>query len=120
MLAGGVTVNIDIKTKPIGHSSNPAAYNIDKLLRLLASGSSVFSFLFIGINVSARTVSTRLVSFLETTIVAATRIQPHWAGRNSRGGTQLTNDLAPIFAPDFRESIDVANGRVFLQRLLAL
>jgi hypothetical protein len=120
VLPNGITVNIDIKTKLIGYSSNPAAYNIDKLLRLLASGNAAFAFFFIGIDVPARTVYSRLVSFLDGRIVAATKVQPHWAGRNSRGGTQLAGDLSQVFAPSFRESIDAADGRAFLQRLLAL
>jgi hypothetical protein len=110
-MASGVTVYIDIKTKLIGFSSNPAAYNIDKLLRLLAPGKAAFSFLFIGIDVANQTVASKLISFLDTSIISATRIQPHWAGRNSRGGTQLTGDLSQIFAPDFRESIDTIEAR---------
>ena len=116
-LACGVTVNIDIKTKLTGHSSSPAAYNIDKLLQLLATGDAVFAFLFIGIDVPGRTVSTRLVSILDAKILAATKAQPHWAGRNSRGCTQLAG-FSDVFAPDFRESIDVPKGRAFLQRLI--
>jgi hypothetical protein len=117
--ASGVTVCLNIKSKLIGYSSCPAAYNIDKLLRLLSHGNTVFAFLFIGMDVPAGTVSTQMVSFLDTTILAATRVQPHWAGRNSRGGTQLS-EISSIFAPRFREAIDAAKARLFLERLLSM
>lgn len=117
-LMSGVTVHVDIKTKLIEHFSSPAAYNIDKLLRLLARGKAAFSFLLIGIDLSDQTVSTRMVSFLDTTILDATRIQPHWAGRNSRGGTQLTGALSAVLAQGFQETIDVSKAGKFLQRLI--
>ena len=119
-LPTGIIVYIDVKTKLIGRSSNPAAYNIDKFLRLLAEGNGVFSFFFVGMDVQARTISTRFVSCLDTTILLATRVQPHWAGRNSRGGTQLSGDLSPIFAPDYRENVVEDTGRAFLQDLLVM
>lgn len=118
-LPSGVSVYLNIKTKLIGHSSNPVAYNIDKLLQLLSRGDAAFAFLFVGINLADNTVTTRMASFLDTTIMGTTRIQPHWAGRNSRGGAQLS-DLPSIFSPSFHESIEVGNGRQFLQMLISL
>jgi hypothetical protein len=97
-----------------------AIEQIDKLLRLLAAGRAKFSFLFIAIDVPRQSLSTRLVSFLDATILAATRVQPHWAGRNSRGVTQLTGDLSSIFASNFQEAIDESAAREFLKYLIEL
>lgn len=116
----GSHVMVDVKTKILTLASSPKAYNIDKLLRLLSVGKTVFSFFFIGLNLQDQTLSTCLVSVLDENILRATRIQFHWAGRNSRGVTQLTGDLSLIFQPNFQESLDVDNAKVFLSRLIEL
>jgi hypothetical protein len=116
----GPEVKIDIKTKILTLVSNPKAYNIDKVLKTLASGNTVFSFFFVGINTETRYVVTCLVSILDKTILNATRVQFHWAGRNSRGVTQLTGNLSRVFASDFSETIDVRQARQFLQSLIDL
>ncbi len=119
-LSSGVEVNIDVKTKLLNLASSPKAYNIDKVLRLLANGNSAFAFLFIGIDLHQNTVSSRLVSILDRVILDATRIQFHWAGRNSRGVTQLAGDLSSLYLPGFREVIDLISAREFLSRLIAI
>lgn len=40
----GIEVKVDIKTKSLTLASSPKGYNIDKVLKVLASGNSVFSF----------------------------------------------------------------------------
>lgn len=117
-LKSGAIMNIDIKTKLIGRLSAPKAYNVDKILRLLATDRSAFAFFFVGIDLDRQLVVPRLISFLDTAMLAATRVQHHWAGLNSRGVTQLTGDLSFLFDPSFRESIDVPRARDFLQRLI--
>jgi hypothetical protein len=116
----GPQVKIDIKTKILALSSSPAAYNIDKLLRELANGNTVMSFFFVGIDIEAGNIKTCLVSIFDRTILKATRVQFHWAGRNSRGVTQLTGDFVSIFNPDFSEDIDVSLVKDFLMKLIDL
>jgi len=113
--AGRITV--DIKTKLLDRASAPKAYNIDKMLRLLATNGSVFEFFFIGIHAEDKIIKTALVSIFDPTILRATRIQTHWAGRNSRGVTQLTGDMAQIFEPQYRPSIDEPEGIALLRRM---
>lgn len=117
-LKSGAIVNIDIKTKLMGRTSAPKAYNVDKILQLLCTDRSAFAFLFVGLDLGRQRVVPRLISFLDTAILAATRFQHHWAGLNSRGVTQLTGDLTFLFDPTFRESIDVPRSRDFLQQLV--
>ena len=119
-LSIGPEVKVDIKTKILALTSNPKGYNIDKVLKALASGNTVFSFFFVGINTEAKSVITCLVSILDETILSATRIQFHWAGRNSRGVTQLTGYLHNVFEPNFSEKINVKQAKEFLQRLIDL
>ena len=119
-LSSGTEIRIDIKTKVFGLASNPKAYNIDKMLRVLAAGNTLFCFFFVGIDRQRRQVSTRLISVLDQTILRATRIQFHWAGRNSRGVTQLTGDLRGIFSPDYHGIVEVAEAEAFLQGLIDL
>lgn len=116
----GATVLVDVKTKMLTLASSPKGYNVEKLLRTLAAGSTVFSFFFIGIDLPAARTYGRLVSILDRTILAATKVQFHWAGRNSRGVTQLAGDLSMIFSPKFSEDIDTGSAKEFLKMLIDL
>ena len=78
----------DIKTKVMVLDSNPKAYNIDKMLEFLSKDNSVFLFYFIGIY-PGKTFNTALVSMFEERLVKGTLLLKHWAGRDSRGVTQL-------------------------------
>lgn len=109
---------IDVKTKLLNLGSSPKGYNIDKFLTLLSTGNTALSFFFVGIDLARRSISTRLVSVLDSTILKATRIQYHWAGRNSRGVTQLTGDLSEIFTAAFRETIISDEAGMFLRTLI--
>jgi len=113
-------VLVDIKTKVLTLQSNPKGFNIDKYLRTLSDGHTVISFFFVGVNPGAGVVRTGFASTLDETVINATQVQFHWAGRNSRGVTQLTRDLSPVFDPGFRERVDAARARVFLQELMEL
>lgn len=117
-LEGGLALTVDIKTKLLNLTSSPKGYNIDKALELLARGNAAFSFFFVGIDSTKGTVSTRLVSILDSKIIDATRVQFHWAGRESRGVTQLTGDLSWVFQKRYIESVDVPKARNFLKQLI--
>ncbi|MBD2093318.1 hypothetical protein H6F67_26080 [Microcoleus sp. FACHB-1515] len=118
-LSFGSRVLIDIKTKILTLASSPKGYNIDKALKILGTGNTVFCFFFIGLSLEGQAVSTRLISALDSSVLNSTRIQFHWAGRNSRGVTQLTGDLSFIFSPDHYENINVEQAKNFLQELIA-
>jgi hypothetical protein len=117
LLAGGRLI-VDIKTKLLDRASAPKAYNIDKMLRLLAQTGSVFCLFFVGLNASHHTVHTRLVSIFDPIILKATRVQTHWAGRASRGVTQLTGDLARIFSPDYHPTVNIDAGQALLRQFV--
>ena len=119
-LPEGLEVQVEIKTKLLDRSSAPKAYNIDKLLEALSTPGVSIAYCFVGVDVPRNRVISRTVSIFDRTILAATRIQFHWAGRNSRGVTQLTGDVAKVFAPEFQELIDVSTAQEFLERLLNL
>lgn len=109
----------DVKTKIMILSSNPKAYNLDKVLAFLANSRSVFMFYFVGVD-PGRLVNTVLVSMFQEKLLRATILLKHWSGRNSRGVTQFEgraiNDL--IVKPEF--AINTDEARQFLQRVLAL
>lgn len=119
-LSLGSRILVDIKTKILTLASSPKGYNIDKVLRSLGAGNTVFCFFLIGLNLETQTLSTRLISILDTSILNATRVQFHWAGRNSKGVTQLTGDISPIFSSSYRETVDDAQAKSFLQMLIEL
>ncbi len=119
-LASGPEIGINIKSKVFSLASNPTACNIEKILRFLARGNTLFCFFFVGIDRDGGQVSTRLVSILDRTIIRATRIDSRWAGRTSRGAIQLTGDLSSIFNAAYRGLVDVAEAEAFLERLIEL
>lgn len=109
----------DVKTKIMILSSNPKAYNLDKMLEFLANSRSVFMFYFVGVD-PGKIVNTVLVSMFQEKLLRATILLKHWSGRNSRGVTQFEgtaiNDL--IVKPEFNINTDEA--RQFLQRVISL
>jgi hypothetical protein len=109
----------DVKTKIMILSSNPKAYNLDKMLEFLANSRSVFMFYFVGVD-PGKIVNTVLLSMFQEKLLRGTILLKHWSGRNSRGVTQFEgttiNDL--IVNPEF--AIDVDEARQFLQRVVAL
>jgi hypothetical protein len=111
-------LGVDIKTKLADRTSAPKAYNIDKMLAFLAEPGSVFAFLVIEVSVHARTVDARLVPVLDEVLLAATGIQHHWAGRGSRGVTQLSGQFGRVLDRSYNPSIDTAKARAFLDELL--
>jgi hypothetical protein len=117
-LATGERLIVDIKTKLLDRASAPKAYNIDKMLRTLSQAYTSFAFFFIGLDVSHKIVRSRLVSIFDPVIVRATRIQTHWAGRASRGVTQLTGDLSRIFEITYRASVDVDAAEALLRSFI--
>jgi len=117
-LRAGTSLTIDIKTKLMNLSSSPKGYNIDKTLEMFARGNTAFSYFFVAIDVAKGEITTRLISILDSNIIDATRIQFHWAGRDSRGVTQLAGDLSWMFDTNYKEAIDVPKGEGFLERLI--
>jgi len=118
--AGNTDIVLDVKTKIFGKSSNPKGYNIDKLLEALAQGHIFFGYYFLGIHRETKQIDTVALSFLDSKIIDCTRIQFHWAGRNSRGVTQLSGELDTIFLPQFIPQVDENKAIAFLDKLIAL
>jgi len=116
---GGIRVLVDLKTKVLDLSSSPKLYNIDKTLRQLSDGSTVFCIFLIGIDRQRGRVAGRLVDILDSQLIPMTRTQFHWAGRNSRGVTQLAGDTRKFFEQGFTRFVDVGVAREFLEGLLA-
>lgn len=111
---------IDIKTKLLDRASAPKAYNVDKMLTFLAEPGSVFAFLMVGVDIQAGTVSARLLPVLESALLDATGVQHHWAGRTSRGVTQLSGQFGRASAPAYQPVVDIDKASAFLDRLLRL
>ena len=109
---------VDIKTKLLNLQSSPKGFNIDKYLEFLSKGRTSMSFFFIGLDVGASVVKCSLVSTLDQEVIQATRIQHHWAGRNSRGVTQLAR--LSVFDYDFSEKVEPDQAMHFLTTLINL
>jgi hypothetical protein len=115
----GFDTETDVKTKIMILSSNPKAYNLDKMLEFLANDRSVFMFYFIGVD-PGKIVDTVLVSMFQKHLLRSTIVLRHWCGRNSRGVTQFEgrtiNDL--IVTPE--STIDENESVSFLKGIIAL
>jgi hypothetical protein len=115
-----VLLSIDIKTKLLDRASAPKAYNVDKMLRFLAKPDTVATVLVIGIDVVGQDVRAMLIPVLERSLLAATRIQHHWAGRGSRGVTQFSGPFNQVFASGYSPTVPLDQAREFLRQLIAL
>lgn len=118
-LDGGELV-IDIKTKLLDRASAPKAYNVDKMLRFLAQPGSVFAFFMIGVDTKQRKVSGKLLPVLEASLLETTVVQHHWAGRGSRGVTQLSGPFGDAFAPEYVPKVEESGAQAFLRHLMQL
>lgn len=107
----------DVKTKVMVLDSNPKAYNIDKMLEFLSKDKSVFLFYFIGINPGEK-FKTVLVSMFEDRLVKGTLLLKHWAGRNSRGVTQLEGRTIKDIINNPSNIINTQNAKNFIQQMI--
>jgi hypothetical protein len=109
----------DVKTKIMIFSSNPKAYNLDKMLEFLATPRSVFLFYFIGVD-PGTIVNTVLVSMFQERLLRATILLRHWSGRNSRGVTQFEGKAINHLIANPEVAINVVEAGRFLHRVIAL
>jgi len=109
----------DVKTKIMVLSSNPKAYNLDKMLQFLSISNSVFMFYFVGID-KVKIADTVLVSIFEKELLAATILLKHWAGRNSRGVTQFEGSAIHKLILNPSSNIDIPASTAFLKNVLEL
>ena len=109
----------DVKTKIMVLSSNPKAYNIDKILKFLSEEQSVFLFYFVGID-PTRIANKALVSMFQEDLLDATITLKHWAGRNSRGVTQFEGKIIKSLIQKSRSNINLEKADAFLKKLVEL
>lgn len=109
----------DIKTKVLFFNSAPKAYNIDKLLDFLSSDKSVYLIYFIGIG-EDQSIKTFLCSLFDSRLLDGTVVQFHWAGRNSRGVSQLTGSVIDDILYKKKNDIDEDKATKWLRKLLDL
>lgn len=108
----------DIKSKLLFMNSNPKGYNIDKLLKFLATENSVYLIYIVAID-SDGSIQTQLCSMFNRQLLSATKIIYHWAGRNSRGVTQYDGRALKAILDDFDRSIDYNASQAFLRSCLS-
>ena len=109
----------DVKTKIMILSSNPKAYNLDKLLEFLSREKSVFMFYFVGVAPTS-IVNTVLVSMFQADLLHSTILLKHWSGRNSRGATQFEGKTIEDLILNPRHDIQILSAKSFLEQVIAL
>lgn len=112
---GRYLTETDIKTKVLFLSSNPKAYNIDKLLAFLAEEKSVYLVYVVAIN-GNQTLQTQLCSMFNRQLLSGTRILKHWSGRNSRGVTQYDGKALEAIIQHFDSAIDYQDAQSFISK----
>lgn len=118
-LRDGRRVLIDIKTSLAGKSSNPKHYNVDKMLEALSDGRTLSYTYFVHINAVTEQINTFLIHSLDETILDHTRIQFHWAGRDSRGVTQLDAGISTLLSGKWEERPNVERALRYIDSLIA-
>ncbi|WP_455389300.1 hypothetical protein [Petrachloros mirabilis] len=108
----------DVKTKVMILSSNPKAYNLDKMLEFLANDRSVFMFYFIGID-PGKILNTVLVSMFQKKLLRSTIVLRHWCGRNSRGVTQFEGRTIDDLIVSPESAVDEDESVAFLKKIIA-
>lgn len=109
----------DVKTKIMVLSSNPKAYNLDKILEFLANEKSVFMFYFVGVDLT-KIVNTVLVSIFQTDLLKSTILLKHWSGRNSRGVSQFEGKTIEALIRNPKTDVDTSGAIEFLTKLIVL
>ena len=108
----------DIKTKIMVLNSNPKAYNLDKMLSFLSSDNSVFMFYFVGIDFD-KILNPVLVSMFYDKVLDNTVFIKHWAGRNSRGVSQLNGKkIKELFTDKTTTNITLNKSIEFLNNII--
>jgi hypothetical protein len=113
-----VRILIDIKTKLNHLSSNPKAFNIDKILKILSNKKEIFCFLILVIDVKRQCIESRLIPILATEFISMLRVQHHWAGRKSRGVTQMSGNINSLVDKQNSLSFHLNTARTYLHGLL--
>lgn len=113
------STSTDIKTKLMLLSSNPKAYNIDKLLEFFSKDKSVFMFYFIGIEPN-RITNQALISVFQKNLLESTIVLKHWAGRNSRGVTQFEGKALNRLIASPNNHIDLEESIGFVKFLISI
>jgi hypothetical protein len=83
------------------------------MLQFLSIPKSVFLFYFIDIDLN-KSLDTYLISMFDERIIAGTRVQPHWSGRNSRGVTQLDGNVINDIIINPANRLNLEKAREFL------
>ena len=114
---GNYIIETDIKSKDMKYNSAPKGYNVDKLLSFLSKPESIY-LLYIVIMNGKNSLKTDLVSIFQKQILDKTRIQHHWAGRNSRGVAQFDGQALEYFLKDDKIKIEIEKAKRYLIDLL--
>lgn len=109
----------DIKTKIVYRKSAPKAYNVDKFLQKMAEDDSVFLLFLIGIEENGE-FRTALCSVYHNELIDASVVQPHWAGRSTRGVVQFRGEVINkiLGNSEFKNQIDQEKAEGYLQQLI--
>lgn len=114
---GGYEIETDIKSKVTKLNSAPKGYNVDKILEFLSDPASVYLLYIVAFDGDKKPM-TELSSIFQEQILDKTRIQHHWAGRNSRGVAQFDGHSLEYFIKDRNVRIEIEKAKKFLRGLL--
>lgn len=113
------TTYTDIKTKIMYLDSNPKAYNVDKFLEKMSEENSVFMLYLIGIDAHG-IKNCELCSVYDSRLIDAIIVQPHWAGRSTRGVVQFKGSTLReiLLSQPFNHHLSQRKAEGFVEMLL--
>ena len=100
-------------------NSAPKAYNLDKMLEILAKEKSVFMFYFVGVSLN-KTVKAVLISMFQNDLRNTIYLLKHWAGRNSRGVSQFNGQTIHNLIKSPNNDIDTSKSQAFIKSIMKL
>lgn len=110
-------IETDIKSKLDKLNSAPKGYNVNKFLEFLSAPQSIY-LLYIVVMRGKESPLTELASVFQKQILDKTKIQKHWAGRNSRGVAQFDGNSLEYFVEDEKKIIEIEKAKKYLEGLL--
>ena len=78
----------------------------------------LISFLILIIDIEKQMIENRLIPVLASEFISMLRVQHHWAGRNSRGVTQISGNIEHLLNKENSLNVNLAAAEKFLQGLL--
>lgn len=114
----GFTIKINVISKLIDKKGSPKDYNIDKILKFLSQGNTIYLNLIVGIGDNF--VKSRLISIFDEKLINNINITDKWSGFNRKGCTQYSNETMNMVLDNNENIIDFESSKEMLDKFIVI